>query len=96
MCRPRLKLTLMRVGTVHAHAVDGDVGDARLGVLPAQQGQVEEGAGVLGRALDGGMSVRRSKGGLNTTSWQGAVRGRRPPVGRSFQGREQVEGQPFR
>ena len=45
-----VKLTVRRSGPMHAHAVDGDVGLAGLGVLGAQQRHVEVGTRVTARA----------------------------------------------
>ena len=97
MCRPRLKLTLSVSGpwTHMRWMVTSETPVS--GSSAAQQAQVEEGAGVLGRALELRDECAQVEGGLDHHFLAG-----RRTLGddhrrhRSFQGREQVEGQPFR
>ena len=95
MWRPTLMLTLIRVGSLDAHPVDGDVGDPRLGVLAAEQAQVEEGPGILGRALDGRDGGAQVERGLDDHFLAGSLgRGHDHRGDGVAEGAEEVESQP--
>ena len=85
------------VGPVDAHPVDGDVRYPCLGVLAAQQAQVEEGAGIFRGALDGGDSSAQIEGRLDDHFLAGGLGGGNDHRGNGVaKGVEKVEGQPPR
>ena len=82
------------VGSLHAHAMDGDVGHTGLGVLRAEQAQVEERPSVFRRALDGGDGGAQIERRLDDHFLAGRLRSGHDHRGDGVpQGTEKVEGQ---